>query len=399
MRISRGDLPSFLKRMTSMDQYVERVKGIVNDVREHGDEALLRLTNELDGVRLDVIELGPNELMALANSIEQSVRVAVDEAIASVESFNGRIKPSNVEDYHKGLRRGIRWVSLSRVGLYVPKGYFSTLIMTGVLAKVAGVNEIIVATPPRRDGLIDPEVAYVALRLNARVFRIGGAQAVAALAFGTESVPKVDKIAGPGNAYVQAAKLLVSEYVGIDGVEGPTELVTCADPSIKPTIVALDLAAQLEHAAAVGVLVTWSEDYLTKVESELSKLTNAPYLSTLVNKPDECINVINEVAPEHASIWGVKVPLEEIRNAGAVSFMAPSALIDYIAGPSHVLPTSGSAKWRGVLTPIDFMKPIAYIEPISKVEANELGKLGATLGLREGFRRHSEALTNWVNED
>ncbi|ABW02233.1 histidinol dehydrogenase [Caldivirga maquilingensis] len=399
MRVSRGDLLSLLRKATDMDQYVDRVRGIINDVKEHGDEALLRLTSELDGVKLSSIELSQSELRALASGIEPRVREALDEVMASVESFNTGVKPRDFEDYHRGLRRGVKWVPLSRVGLYVPKGYFSTLVMTGVLAKVAGVEEIIAVTPPRRDGLIDPEIAYVALRLNARVFRVGGAQAVAALAFGTESVPRVDKIIGPGNAYVQAAKLLVSSHVGIDGVEGPTELVTCADPGIKPITVALDLAAQLEHAGAVGVVVTWSEGYLTAIEDELSKLTNAPYFSTLVNEPSECVNVINEVAPEHASIWGVKIPIEGIRNAGAVSIMAPSALVDYAAGPSHVLPTGGSARWRGVLTPMDFMKPIAYVEPTSGDEARRLGELGAVLGLREGFRRHSEALTNWINEE
>ena len=398
MRVSRGDLLSFLRKMTSMDQYIDRVRGIINDVKEHGDEALLRLTSELDGVKLGSIELTPNELRTLADNVEPRIKAALDEAMASVESFNIGIKPSNVEDHYRGLRRGVRWVPLSRVGLYVPKGYFSTLIMTGVLAKVAGVEEIIVVTPPKRDGLIDPETAYVALRLNARVFRVGGAQAVAALAFGTESVPRVDKIIGPGNVYVQAAKLLVSQYVGIDGVEGPTELVTCGGPGIKPIIVALDLASQLEHTGGVGVLVSWSEGYLTAVEGELSKLTNAPYLSTLVNEPSECINLINELAPEHASVWGFKPSIEDIRNAGAVSIMAPSALVDYIAGPSHVLPTGGSARWRGVLTPVDFMKPIAYVESTSKVEARGLGELGAILGLKEGFRRHSEALANWINE-
>ncbi|WP_291766515.1 histidinol dehydrogenase [Caldivirga sp. UBA161] len=399
MRVNSSELPSLLRRITNMDQYIDRVRGIINDVKEHGDEALLRLTSELDGVRLSSIELSSSELMALASNIEPRVKEALDEAVASVESFNNRIKPSNIEDYYRGLRRGVRWVPLSRVGLYVPKGYFSTLVMTGVLAKAAGVEELIAVTPPRRDGLIDPETAYVALRLNARVFRVGGAQAVAALAFGTESVPKVDKIAGPGNVYVQAAKLLVSNYVGIDGVEGPTELVTCADPSIKPITVALDLAAQLEHAGAVGVLATWNEGYLTAIEEELSKLTNSPYLSTLINGPSECVDLINELAPEHASIWGFELPIDGIRNAGAVSIMAPSALVDYIAGPSHVLPTGGSARWRGVLTPMDFMKPIAYIEPTSKTEAGRLSELGAILGLREGFRRHSEALVNWINEE
>lgn len=396
MRVSRGELTRLLVRMTSMDQYIDRVRGIVTEVRDKGDEALLRLTRQLDGVELNTVELSREELVKLANLVDPGLRGAIDAAMKSVEVLNSKVKPIDVEDHYMGLRRVIKWVPIGRVGIYVPRGYFSTLIMTGVLAKVAGVDEVIVTTPPKPGGLVDPELAYVALRLNARLFRVGGAQAVAAMAFGTESIPRVDKVVGPGNVYVQAAKLLVSQYVGIDGVEGPTELAICADPSVNPHLVAMDLAAQLEHNGAVGVLLTWDEGYLTTVEGELSRLTNAPYLSTLVNGPGECLNVINEVAPEHASIWGIKMPAGSIRNAGAVSESTPSALIDYVAGPSHVLPTSGSARWRGVLTPVDFMKPIAHVEPLNRDEAAELGKWAVMLGLREGFRLHAESIRDWL---
>jgi histidinol dehydrogenase len=398
VRVRRSELVGQLARMSSIDQYIDRVRGIVNEVRDHGDEALVRLTREFDKVELRGVELSGDELSRLAGQVDPRVKDALEESIRSVEALNGRIKPPDVEDYYMGLRRVVRWVPVRRIGVYVPKGYFSTLVMTGVLARVAGVEEVIVATPPKPDGSVDPELAYLALRINARVFRVGGAQAIAAMAFGTESVPRVDKVVGPGNIYVQAAKVLVSSHVGIDGVEGPTELVTCADPSIKPGLVAADLAAQLEHSGAVGVLVTWSEDYLSRVEAELGKLTNAPYLSTLVNEPRECVDVINEISPEHASIWGSNVPIGEIRNAGAVSHLAPSALVDYVAGPSHVLPTSGSSRWRGVLTPIDFMKPIAYVTPVNSNAAVKLGEQAVVIGLREGFRRHADSIIRWISE-
>ncbi len=283
---------------------------------------------------------------------------------------------------------------IRRVGIYVPRGgYFSTLIMTGVIAKVAGVEELVVTTPPNKDGSVSPEIAYVALKLNARVFRVGGPQAIAAMAFGTRSIPKVDKIVGPGNAYVQAAKYLVSQYVGIDGIEGPTELVVCADPSVDPGIVALDVMAQLEHGSAIAVIITWDEKYLDAIESRLSGLN---YLSTLVDGPGDCVDLINELAPEHVTLWGLENLVNGIRNAGAVSISTPSAMIDYIAGPSHVLPTESSARWRGALSVYDFLKPVVYVKAINRDLVSDLARHGASLAVREGFSNHAKSITEWL---
>ena len=396
MRVSKDELTRLLTRMADLGNYVDRVRPIVNEVREHGDEALIRFTREFDNVELKRLELDKDELEVLARSVEPDVAEAIEYAIKSVEELNIKARPRDVVDEFMGLRRSIRWVPISRVGIYVPRGYFSTLIMTGVLAKIAGVREIIVATPPMRDGTITPEIAYVAIRLGARVFRVGGAHAIAAMAFGTATIPKVDKVFGPGNVYVQAAKVLVSSYVGIDGIEGPTELAVCAGPDADQSLVTMDLAAQLEHASAIGLLLTWDEDYLVRIENELAKIGELPYISTLVDGPEDCVDVINEVAPEHVSIWSTEVPVGNIRSAGAVSIMTPSALIDYVAGPSHVLPTGGSARWRGVLTPADFMKPIATVEVVNAVDAVKLGSSGHVLGLREGFVRHAESIRAWL---
>ncbi|MGC8544220.1 MAG: histidinol dehydrogenase, partial [Vulcanisaeta sp.] len=260
-------------------------------------------------------------------------------------------------------------------------------------ARVAGVEELIVTTPPNKDGSISPEIAYVALKLNARVFRVGGPQAIAAMAFGTRSIPRVDKIVGPGNAYVQAAKYLVSQYVGIDGIEGPTELVVCADPSVNPEIVALDLMAQLEHNSAIAVLLTWDEKYLSAIESRLG---NLDYVSTLVDGPKDCTNLINELAPEHVTLWGLDHMVNDIRNAGAISISTPSAMIDYVAGPSHVLPTESSARWRGVLSVYDFIKPVAYVKAVNKDLVGELARHGTALAMREGFNNHARSIMEWL---
>jgi histidinol dehydrogenase len=396
VRVDKNELAKLFTRMMDLGSYVDRVRPIIDEVRRNGDDALIRFTREFDGVELKGLEVSRDELGRLVGSVEPGVARAIDYAIESVEKLNARARPVDVMDEFMGLMRRIKWVPIDRVGIYVPKGYFSTLIMTGVLAKVAGVREIIVATPPTRDGTIAPEIAYVAVRLGARVFKVGGAHAIAAMAFGTATVPKVDKVVGPGNVYVQAAKILVSNHVGIDGIEGPTELAICAGPSVDPPIAAMDLAAQLEHASAIGVVLSWDEDYLARVETELAKLGELPYVSALVDDARDCVNVINELAPEHVSIWGADIPIDGIRNAGAISIMTPSALIDYIAGPSHVLPTNGSARWRGVLTPLDFMKPIATVEVINAAEVMKLGDLGYALGLREGFVRHAESIKTWL---
>ncbi len=277
LRVGKDSLISMARKVRDLGQYVNAVEPIVNEVRSRGDEAVIKYTETLDGVKLAGIEVGAEELRELASRVNNEIAQAIDTAYKSVEDFNRKLMPRDFEEECCGLIRGVRWVPINRVGIYVPRNYFSTLIMTGVIARVAGVGELIVTTPPSKDGSISPEVAYVALRLNARVFRVGGPQAIAAMAFGTESIPRVDKIVGPGNAYVQAAKYLVSRYVGIDGIEGPTELVACADPSIDPELVALDVMAQLEHNSAIAIIITWDERYLGAIES---MLTNSNYLST-----------------------------------------------------------------------------------------------------------------------
>jgi len=389
MRITRNEL-SRIRVKLGIEDVMEHVRKIVLDVRNKGDDALRRYTEILDKVKLNNIEVSREELREASSRLD-NLKSAIDASIDSVREFYESIMPKNTWGDYEGLVRELAWVPIHRVGIYVPRNYFSTLIMVGTVARVAGVEEIIVTTPPLSDASVSPAMAYVALKLGVKLFRVGGPQAIAAMAFGTETVPRVDKIVGPGNVYVQAAKLLVSPYVGIDGIEGPTELVACADPSVDPEIVALDLASQLEHPSALGLVVSWDEDYLAKIEGHLDKLTGGGYYSMLVSSPRECIDVINELSPEHVSLWGVEDL--GVKNAGIISMNTPSAVVDYVAGPSHVLPTGGSARWRGIMTPMDFMKPIA------KVRANRgsrLLKLGSEIGLSEGFRLHAESLRRYM---
>ena len=395
MRVSKDRLVAEARRLTDISAYVEYVKPIIGQVRARGDEAIYEFTEKFDGVKLSKLELTRSELEAEASRISNDAARAIDLAMESIRRYHEAQLPRGFEEEYMGLVRGIKWTPIGRVGIYAPKGYFSSLLMSAIPAKVAGVGEIIVATPPSKgSSLVSPEVAYIAVKLGLRVFTIGGAQAVAALAYGTGSVPKVDKIVGPGNVYVQAAKLAVAGAVGIDGVEGPTELVTCAKPGFNPTLVALDLAAQLEHNSALGIILTWDEGYLIRLEAEVGKLTQAQYLSSLVNGPGECIDLINEIAPEHVSLWGLDEYAGGITNAGAVSISVPSALIDYAAGPNHILPTGGSARWRGGLTVLDFMKPIFYVRHVSVDSA--LVNAASLLALMEGFRAHSESLRRWI---
>ncbi|BDR92886.1 histidinol dehydrogenase [Vulcanisaeta souniana JCM 11219] len=396
LRLSRESLLGEFRRMRSLDKYVDAVRAIINDVRTRGDEAVIAYTERFDSVTLTKIEVDVDELRELASRVNKDVAQAIDEAYKSVEGFNRKLMPSDFEEEYCGLIRGVKWVPIDRVGIYVPRDYFSTLIMTGVIARVAGVGELVITTPPNKDGSISPEIAYVSLKLNARVFRVGGPQAIAAMAFGTASIPRVDKIVGPGNTYVQAAKYLVSQYVGIDGIEGPTELVVCADPAIDPGIVALDIMAQLEHNSAIAVLITWDERYLGIIEARLGNLN---YVSTLVNGPRDCVYIVNELAPEHVTLWGLDNLISDVRNAGAVSVSTPSAMIDYVAGPSHVLPTESSARWRGALSVYDFIKPITYVKALSKDLAAELAKHGATLAIHEGFNNHAKSITEWLFTD
>jgi histidinol dehydrogenase len=337
------------------------------------------------------------------------VRLAIERAAARVRRFHEREQYTGFELAEDGARVGLRVAPLARVGLYVPGGtarYPSTVIMTAVPAKVAGVREVVMTTPGP-----SPETLAAALEAGVdRVFVIGGAQAVAALAYGTESVPRVDKIVGPGNAYVAAAKRLVFGDVGIDSIAGPTELVVAADDSVNPAWVAADLLAQAEHdALAVPILIALGREVGQKVAAEVERqvkllprreIAEAALRDhgavVVVDGVDEVVRVMNLLAPEHAEIAmrDARAIGEKITTAGALFLGAhtPESVGDYVAGPSHVLPTGGSARFFSPLGVADFVKRTSLIEYDAAALRDQGGDIEA-LAKVEGLEAHGRAVS------
>jgi len=387
----------------------DAVARILKDVRENGDRALLDYTERIDGVRLDSLEVTPQELDEAR--VEPDVNKALQTAAGRIRAFHEAHRPATQIDRANGLGQIV--IPLDRAGLYVPGGkaaYPSTVLMTAVPAKVAGVPEIIATTPPGRDGTANPKV-LAACRIAGvdRVFKIGGAQAIAAMAYGTETVPKVDKICGPGNLFVVLAKRTVFGAVGIDGLHGPSEALIVADESADPALCAADMLAQAEHdELATAILVSTSQALLDRVQSlmedRLQTLETAPTIRASlehngmmvkVNDLQDAVAIANRVAPEHLSLmvqdpWAL---IPAVKHCGAVFLGAPSsaALGDYVAGPSHVMPTMGTARFTSPLRTEDFLK-VTSIVAVTPDAARELGKAGAVIARAEGLTAHAEAL-------
>jgi len=380
-------------RPISFISVLDKVRDIIAKVKEEGDKAIIDYTAKFDNYLLSDIKANQDEIKSQASLLDDNVRNAIDIIYDQLTDFHKSMMPPNSGGGKNGIEFGVVWKPIEKVGIYVPGGiktYPSTLLMAGIPAKIAGVKEIYVATPKEK---VDPAIAYISIRLNIRgIYKIGGAQAIAALAYGTESVKKVDKIVGPGNIYVQAAKYLVSEKVGIDGIEGPTELVVIADDSANPENVALDLLAQGEHGkTSFLVLISTSEFLVNRIKSMLPNEGN--FYIIKVNNIDEAIQIANDIAPEHLSI-ATSSPLQllsKISNAGAITLgNTPPALIDYCAGPDHILPTNGWARFKGGITVFDFLKPLSYV--ISEKPEKNLIKAAMILANYEGFNFHSKSI-------
>ncbi|MDQ3685215.1 MAG: histidinol dehydrogenase, partial [Acidobacteriota bacterium] len=349
------------------EELMSAVAAILDDVRRRGDAALIEHTLRFDGftLRRDGIRVDEESLRASAKQVDGNVLVALREAIKRVRHFHEQERQESWQiEPAPGVRLGQRIMPIERAGLYVPGGsasYPSSVVMNVVPAQVAGVKRVIVATPPRtlKD---NPAVAAALVELGVtEIYSVGGAQAVAALAYGTESVPRVDKITGPGNKYVAAAKKLVFGAVGIDSIAGPSEIVIVADESARADFIAADLLAQAEHdEEASAVLVTTSEPLAVAVGAEVTRQARelsrrcvierslAQYGAIIVVADmEEACEVVNELAPEHLEIIALdeEAIARNVRHAGAIFFGAhtPEAVGDYFAGPNHVLPTSGAA--------------------------------------------------------
>ncbi|BCU71363.1 histidinol dehydrogenase [Stygiolobus caldivivus] len=368
------------------------VEEVIKGVREKGDIALLELEEKFDHVKLDsVVE---DKVDELAEKIPPDLREAIDYIYDQLTEFHESIKPYNAGGNSKGVEFGVLWKPVEKVGIYVPggnKAYPSTLLMAGIPAKVAGVSEIYAATPPSK---IDPAICYISKKLRIKkLYRLGGAQAIAAFAYGTESVIRVDKIVGPGNIYVQAAKFLVSKEIGIDGIEGPTELVIIADENADAKEIVLDMKAQAEHGTSTFiVLLSTSQSLIDQVVPQL-KDDNIIYYIIKVSTIEEAIKVLNEISPEHLSLYvaNPKKYLDKIANSGAISLGAtPPAIIDYAAGPNHILPTNRWARFKGGVTVYDFLKPVMYA--YTEKPDEKLIRSAMVLARHEGFEFHAKSI-------
>ena len=395
-------------------ELLKLVTAIVDDVRARGDRAIVEYTARFDKIDLRQSELriGEDELRRVAANTEERVLRALREAITNVREFHERqVEESWTISPRPGVELGQRVTPLERVGLYVPGGtaaYPSSVVMNVVPAQVAGIERIVVTTPPRTLSE-NPAVAAALLELNVtEVYAVGGAQAIAALAFGTETIPRVDKITGPGNKYVAAAKKLVFGVVGIDSIAGPTEVVIVADDSARADFVAADLLAQAEHGEdAAAILITTSNSLANEVahqiERQLVTLARREIAETslkayggivLVETLDEACSIVNELAPEHVELVtkDEEAVAAKIRHAGAIFFGAytPEAVGDYIAGPNHVLPTGKTARFSSALSVYDFVKRTSLLR-YSQEAFGSVADSVAALAECEGLGGHARS--------
>ena len=392
----------------------QRVDAILNDVRQRGDAAVCDYTQRFDGFLPDPIAIKEDALERAWTELSKDLRDALELAHRRIHDFHQRQRPSDLEmkGVH-GERLGRRWRPVKRAGLYVPGGraaYPSTVLMNAVPARVAGVDEIVIASPAGADGAVNPVVLAAAHLAGIHtVLRIGGAQAIAAMAYGTASVPKVDVISGPGNNYVTLAKQPVYGEVGIDSLAGPSEVLVIADQSANPGHVAADLLAQAEHdPLAAAVLLTTSAELAERVGVELAQqLEGHPRrqiceaslsnwgLVVLCNDLEQCATLSDRFAPEHLELL-VDRPealADRIQNAGAIFIggWTPEAVGDYLAGPNHTLPTCGSARFSGALSVETFMRHTSMIS-FNKAALDATGSAVRELARSEGLHSHAESV-------
>ncbi|MEW6171058.1 MAG: histidinol dehydrogenase [Candidatus Omnitrophota bacterium] len=375
----------------------EKVAKIVDDVRNFGDDALIKYTRKFDKVKFSPKQLrvGEAEISGAYQNITSDFISMVKVVIENVNKFyKKQIKKSWKTFDDDGVILGEKIIPLEKIGVYVPAGtapLVSTVFMSVLPAKVAGVKKIVIATPPDKNGFINPHILVIADLLKVdEIYKIGGAQAVAALAFGTKTVPRVDKIVGPGNIYVTEAKRQAFGCVDIDMLAGPTELVVIANRCSDPNFVLADLRAQAEHVGGLAILITTSKALAKKIKNEIQN----GYIIVAKNL-DEAVEISNQIAPEHLEIL-VNNPAKltkNVKNAGAVFLgpYSPVAIGDYIAGPSHVLPTSGTARFFSGLSLDDFTKSIHTIS-YSKKALEKIKEPLEKLTTIEGLIKHFESV-------
>lgn len=400
-------------RQTTDMKIEQTVADILSDVRENGDAALKKYEKKFDQVDLDSFQVPQSEIDAAVDQISPDLKDALELAKKNITSFHQmEVEQGFIDATVPGIIRGQKLTPLAKVGLYVPGGtaaYPSTIMMSAIPAKIAGVKEIVMVTPPQPDGIAPAVLAAAKIAGVSTIYQIGGAQAVAALAYGTESIPKVDKIIGPGNIFVATAKKQVFGTVSIDMVAGPSEIGILADGSANVKEIAADLLSQAEHdKRARAMLITDDLDFAKKVDAEVQKqlttlprkeiagaaIDNRSFIAVMDNIPD-MFTLMNDVAPEHLE---VQLPnpsqyLGRIQNAGSVFLgrYASEPLGDYVAGPNHVLPTGGTAKFSSPLGVYDFVKRTQFTQ-FDRQSLKADVKAITTLARVEGLEAHARAV-------
>jgi len=399
------------KEMSGSDAREQVVRQIISDVRSRGDAALIDYTRKFDRIKLSSLEVTQKQIQSAYLQVDAELVSALRLAAERISSFHQKQKEAIWQSVQPGSGQLIR--PLERVGVYAPGGtasYPSTVLMTAIPARVAGVKEVILATPPQADGTVPPATLIAASMAGVdRIFSVGGAQAIAALAFGTESVPSVDKICGPGNIFVVLAKKLVYGVVDIDGLPGPSEVVIIADETANPVYCAADLLAQAEHdPLASAILITTSKQLADEVNQEVEKQLKAlkrqaiaaeslrkQGVIAVVDDIDEAVELANLYAPEHLCLMvkGADALVGRLANAGCIVIGESATVVlgDYIIGPSHVLPTGATARFGSPLSVLDFIKLTSLIN-VDKATLKKLGKTAATIARAEGLEAHARAV-------
>lgn len=396
---------------------LQSVNQMLDDVRKDGDSAVLRYAKLLDGSDLEEFSVTKKQMTQARDSISKELRESLELAAERIRNFHQSTMPDQWVDRNQGLGELIR--PLERVGLYAPGGsaaYPSTVLMTAVPAKVAGVREVILCTPPQRGESLNPAVIVAAEIAGVdNLYQVGGVPAIAAMAFGTKSVPKVDKICGPGNIFVSYAKKLVQGSVDIDGVFGPTETIVLADESANASFCAADLIAQAEHdPLATAILITNSQRLIAETEAEVDRMLATQARGdvakaaldrqgkvVLVDSLEEAVDLVNRIAPEHLCLllddpWSW---VDKIKHAGGLFLgeYSPEVMGDYIAGPSHVMPTGGTARFGSALSVHHFLRTMPVVG-LTPTEFQKLGTAAVHIADAEGLSGHASAIQVRLDE-
>lgn len=411
----KEQMDELLKRSESDQSDIEKtVKDIIDNIKKRGDEALLEYTEKFDGVELSDIKVTKEEVTAAREAVGEEFLEILEEAAANIKEYHEcELEETWMKEFRPGVRLGQKITPIGRVGIYVPggkAGYPSTVLMDSIPAVVAGVESIAMVTPPLKDGRVDPYILAAASVAGVdEIYKVGGAQSVAALAYGTETIAPVNKIVGPGNIYVATAKKQVFGKVAIDMIAGPSEIGILADENAKKEIIAADLLSQAEHdEMAASILVTTSSKFAEEVKEEVYRqieLLPRQEIMTksidnygtifVANTKEEAVDIMNEVAPEHLEVLfeDAESFVDSIKNAGAIFIgqFTPEPVGDYFAGPNHTLPTSGTAKFSSPLGTYDFFKRSSLL-CYEKDALERIAEKVQSFAEKEGLFAHSNAV-------